>query len=283
MSESLDVVTAAFAALPKQFASPKVIEALQKAQNLKIEVPVSEKPLYKFLETFAFVAEDLLQRDPGLLHCMLGMDTQESRERQKTVEDLLEQFLLSAAPAAHIRANIPELPEYHISEALGNLKLRLHRYHGALDAPAFAHWAFSRSVVEAQLLVFFELLTSRKKPFRACVFAGIVSTLERATDICSIDDADDLFSEILELMLGGLAEEFLVPGKASLKTRLRKLGARHAQIYLKALIAERKRIEENASLLEGVTLVSADEKRQIKRKENSERRKWHSRRSASTR
>ncbi len=171
MSEIVNAISAVFETLPKQFASPNVLAALKKASDLNIEVPASEKPLFKFLETFAYATEEFLEHDPGLFYTMLGLDTQQSRERQKQLDDLLRVFLLwdRAAPAEHTRTHVPELPTYQIGEALNNLSFRLHRYRGALDGPAFAQWAFARSIVEARLLVFHaQLLTE----YRGCIYAG---------------------------------------------------------------------------------------------------------------
>ncbi len=56
----------------------------------------------------------------------------------------------------------------------------------------------------------------------------ILSKLKTATDLCPLDYADDLYSEVLQLMLEGLAEEFLIPGTASIKTRMRRLVASYA-------------------------------------------------------
>lgn len=278
MSEILNVITAVFEQLPKRFKSSTVLKALEKTSDFDIQA--SDKTLYKFLETFAYTSSELLARDPGLFHTMLGLDTEQSRERHGSLKELLRIFLLSDAPSEHIRKNVPELPAHQIVAALLNLSLRLNRYRGdASDAPAFTQWALARSTVEARLLVFHaQLLTD----FKPCIYAGILSRLKNATDLCPLDYADDLYSEVLKLMLEGKAEEFLIPGTASIETRLRRLAARHTQIYLKSLIDKRKSVEANRHRIDCGRVVSDAELKVIKRQENHERRlRYNSRRSIS--
>lgn len=265
MSEILNAITAVFEQLPKRFKSTTVLKALKKASDFDIQT--SDKPLYKFLDTFAFASRELLVRDPGLFYTMLGLDTEQSRERHKALEELLRAFLLSDSPSEHVRKNVPELPTHQIVGALTNLSLRLDRYRGDASGPVFTQWASARSIVEAKLLVFHaQLLTD----FKPCIYAGILSKLENAADLCPLDYADDLYSEILRLMIEGMAEEYLIPGTASLKTRLRRLGARHTQIYLKSLIDQRNCVEENKHRIDCGKIVSDAELALIKEHENRE-------------
>jgi hypothetical protein len=185
------------------------------------------------IQRYTDIWGELLLRDMGLHDILCGIHDSEHAERR--IAKLCELFdgMDVHALSVKLQEQVPELPWYEIERIFEFSRFSVTRYFGnANDSEEFLEWVVQFLVNEARKRAFLHLVI---REHSGVVYDAIVSQLDKVSDLCSPDDREELFWEILELAWERFAESLQEPGSAKLSTRLYRLALKCTRNYTKTL------------------------------------------------